>query len=238
MYCVPDFHNPTGLVMSEECRARLVEIARLCGSALIVDETLAETTIDAEAPVPIAVHAREGAALMTIGSLSKIFWGGLRVGWMRAPEALIAKAAAIKASLDMATPVFDQLMALGVFNELPALMQERRELLRRNRDHLITNLSALIPEWRVAPPKGGLSAWIDLGIPVASRLADAARQELVAITPGTLFGSDGSFEDRIRIPFTLETPLASEAVRRLAKAWSAVRENRQQTVRPTATVAV
>lgn len=175
---------------------------------------------------------------MTIGSLSKIFWGGLRVGWMRAPEALIAKAAAIKASLDMATPVFDQLMALGVFNELPALMQERGELLRRNRDHLITNLSALIPEWRVASPKGGLSAWIDLGIPVASRLADAARQELVAITPGTLFGSDGSFEDRIRIPFTLETPVTSEAVRRLAKAWSAVRENRQQPFRPPATVAV
>lgn len=237
-YCVPDFHNPTGLVMSQECRARLVEIARLCGSAMIVDETLAETAIDVEAPSPIAVHAREGAAMMTIGSLSKIYWGGLRVGWMRAPEALIAKAAAVKASLDMATPVFDQLLALGVFDELPAIMQKRKEHLRRNRDHLIGSLSAHIPEWKMAPPSGGLSAWIDLGVPVASRLADAARQESVAITPGTLFGSDGSFEDRIRIPFTLDATLTDEAIRRLARAWTSVRDNRPQTIRATATVAV
>lgn len=236
-YCVPDFHNPTGLVMSDECRARLVDIARLCGSAMIVDETLVETAIEEQAPVPIAAHAREGAATMTIGSLSKIFWGGLRVGWMRAPEGFIAKAAAAKASLDMATPVFDQLMALGVLKALPSLMQERRGVLRRTRDHLLTTLGNAIPEWRVASPRGGLSAWIDLGIPVASRLADAARQEGVAITPGSLFGSDGSFEDRIRIPFTLELPLAAEAIRRLSKAWDALKENRQA-LRPTATVAV
>lgn len=238
LYCVPDFHNPTGLVMSEESRVQLVEVARHCGSVMIADETLVETAIDELPPAPIAAHAREGAAVMTIGSLSKIFWGGLRVGWMRAPEGIIAKAAGVKASLDMATPVFDQLMALGVLAELPTLMQERRETLRTARDHLIGRLHSSIPEWRVTAPGGGLSAWIDLGVPVASRMADTARQHGVSITPGSLFGSDGSFEDRIRIPFTLELPVAAEAVRRLAEAWSTVKENRQRTPRVITTVAV
>ena len=238
LYCMADFHNPTGLVMPHDVRGQLVEVARLCGSPLLVDEALVETALGDEVPLPVGCFAGEGSVVISIGSLSKIFWGGLRVGWMRAPEATVAKAAAFKASMDMATPVFDQLMAVGVFDELAALIKLRRKALRTARDELFSAVAATLPEWRASLPDGGLSAWFDLGIPLASRLAEACGRAGVAITPGSLFGVDGSFEDHIRLPFTLDALALTMAVERIADIWTTVRSGAIDSERLPPTIAV
>lgn len=222
LYVCADFHNPTGLVLPRTLRAKMIDIARLCGAPLVVDETLAETMIDDEAPTPIAAFGRDSAAVITIGSLSKIFWGGLRVGWMRAPEPLVAKAAAIKASMDMATPVFDQLVATDVVDQLPTIIAARRKELFLARKDLLEGLGEVLPAWRVTTPLGGMSAWVDLGQPVASRLAEVSSRFGVAITPGSLFGIDGSFEDRIRLPFRLDSRALKDALRRLSLALDSI----------------
>ncbi|MBK6657714.1 MAG: PLP-dependent aminotransferase family protein [Proteobacteria bacterium] len=222
LYVCADFHNPTGIVMPHALRARMVDIARLCGAPLVVDETLVETMIDGEPPVPMAAFSRDSATVITIGSLSKIFWGGLRVGWMRASEPLIAKAAAIKASMDMATAVFDQLVAIGVISDLPAIVTARQKALYAARQNLLDGIESILPAWRVTTPVGGMSAWVELGLPVASRLAESCARLGVAITPGSLFGIDGAFEDRIRLPFRLDPLYLKDALRRIALALDAI----------------
>jgi len=226
IYCVPDCHNPTGLIMPEECRARLVDIARLSSTALIADETLTDLALDEPSPAPLSQFTREGMLLVSLGSLSKIFWGGLRVGWMRGPEAFIARAAAVKATLDMATPVLDQILACYVLAELDTIVASRRAQLRANRAALMDILTTSMPSWQAAMPSGGISTWIRLGAPVATRLSEVSRKCGVVITPGPLFGIDGSFEDYIHLPLTLTDEVLHRAIQRLANAWTAVRDTR------------
>lgn len=226
IYSVPDCHNPTGLTMPEDCRARLVDLARLSGVALVVDETLTDLALDEPSPAPLSRFAREGMLLLSLGSLSKVFWGGLRVGWIRGPEPFIARAAAIKATLDMATPVLDQILACYVLADLEAIVTPRRAQLRANRAALMDILATLMPSWQAAMPTGGISAWVRLGAPVATRLSGVSRKCGVVITPGPLFGIDGSFEDYIRLPLTLTREMLSEAIQRLVPAWTAVRDAR------------
>lgn len=222
LYLCADFHNPTGLTMPTSGRSKLVDIARLAGASLILDETLVETGIDGEPTSPVASLARDSATVITIGSLSKVFWGGLRVGWLRAPEPLVAKAAAIKATMDMATPVLDQLVAIGIIEALNGIVDARRNELSLARRNLLNSVAALFPAWRATVPKGGMSVWIDLGQPVASRLAEACSALGVAITPGSLFGIDGAFEDRIRLPFRTDHRLLNDALRRVAIALDSI----------------
>src|SRR5262249_37428459 len=82
-YLLPDFNNPTGLLMSAEARAELATIARETRMTVIVDESMSEQQLDGETQPPVAAFAR-GPEIVTIGSASKSFWGGLRVGWIRA----------------------------------------------------------------------------------------------------------------------------------------------------------
>ena len=226
IYCVPDCHNPTGLIMPEDCRAGLVDIARHAGAALIIDETLTDLTLDEPSPVPLSRFARDGMLQVSIGSLSKIFWGGLRVGWMRGPEPFIARAAAVKATLDMATPVVDQVLACYVLADLDTIALPRRAQLRANRAAMLSILATSMPSWQTAMPSGGISAWVRLGAPVATRLSEVSRKCGVLITPGPLFGIDGSFEDYIRLPLTLTNEMLAEAMQRLIQAWAALRDTR------------
>ena len=226
IYCVPDCHNPTGLTMPEDCRARLVDLARLSGAALVVDETLTDLALEEPSPPPLSRFGRTGMLQLSLGSLSKVFWGGLRVGWMRGPEAFIARAAAIKATLDMATPVLDQILACYVLADLDTIVAPRRAQLRANRTALMGILAASMPSWKTAMPMGGISAWVRLGAPVATRLSQVSRKYGVVITPGPLFGIDGSFEDYIRLPLTLTNEMLAEAFQRLVHAWTVVRDTR------------
>ena len=80
-YVVPDFHNPTGQLMPDRQRRQLVRIATDAGTVLVVDETLRELNLDGAATAPVAAFS---PAVVTIGSLSKSHWAGLRTGWIRA----------------------------------------------------------------------------------------------------------------------------------------------------------
>ena len=87
-YLMPDFQNPTGLLLDETQRRRLAVGLEQTGVVAIVDETLVDLGLDAEAPTPFAAVARPHLAV-TVGTMSKSFWGGLQVGWLRAePETI------------------------------------------------------------------------------------------------------------------------------------------------------
>src|SRR5690606_24245003 len=93
-YLIPDFHNPTGGTLPEGQRSSVVATARSAGTQLLVDETTAELDIDRGwTPTPLAAF---GPNVITVGSMSKIAWGGMRIGWIRAEPDVISKLLAIR----------------------------------------------------------------------------------------------------------------------------------------------
>lgn len=220
-YLIPDFHNPTGCLMPEQERVRTLRAAGRSGTWLVVDETLADLALDVPAPPPFAAHATAGGTgqVITIGSMSKTHWGGLRIGWLRAPARLVTELAGQRVATDMGGSVVDQLLALTLLAQAEDLLPARLEQLRRQRAALAAALVEHIPQWTWRLPPGGLSLWVDLGEPVASALAERALEHGVRIEGGAYFATDpGIFEQRLRIPYTTPADTLREAVRRMATA--------------------
>ncbi|WP_374776542.1 PLP-dependent aminotransferase family protein [Streptomyces sp. NBC_01310] len=221
-YVIPDFQNPTGALMPPEQRLRLLATTKATGTWLVVDETIADIALDVPAPAPLASLAPRGGAdhVITIGSLSKTHWGGLRVGWVRATAKMITELTAVRVSADMTGSVLDQLVALPLMDALDRSLPARLAQLRIQREALVQSLQRHTPEWSWRVPPGGLSLWVDLGEPVSSALAERAAAAGVHIGRGARFGVDpGTFEHRLRIPYTLPASRLDEGVRRLASAF-------------------
>ncbi|MFJ3146860.1 PLP-dependent aminotransferase family protein [Streptomyces halstedii] len=220
-YVVADFHNPTGALADEPQRRALVEAARSAGTVLIADETMSELRLD-EAGVPRRVCAFDpaGSTVLTVGSASKAFWAGMRIGWVRAAPDVIRSLVAARAYADMGTPVLEQLavnwlMRTGGWEEAVAL---RRGQARENRDALVRAVRRELPEWEFEVPHGGLTLWVRTGGLSGSRLAVAGERVGVRVPSGPRFGVDGAFEGYVRLPFTVGGPVADEAAVRLAAA--------------------
>ncbi|GAA4706350.1 PLP-dependent aminotransferase family protein [Pseudonocardia yuanmonensis] len=222
-YLVPDFHNPTGAVMPPEIRQGVVSLARRTRTPIVVDETLTELPLDVPVPDPVARHAPDSALLITIGSASKVFWGGLRIGWIRTSASLVRRLAALRPSIDLGGAVLDQIVTARLLGEVEAVVTERQETLRMARADLQRRLAADFPQWRPNHPSGGLSLWVDLGQPVSSLLAGAARRHDVLLAAGPRFGVDGAFERYVRLPYTLRPEQAAAALDRLTAAWQGLR---------------
>jgi len=158
--------------------------------------------------------------VVTVGSLSKPIWGGLRIGWLRASTDLVHRLAALRTSIDMAGPVLDQLVAAELFPRLDDITTRRRAELRPQRDALLAALARDLPQWRAAVPQGGLSLWIELDAPMSTPLTLLAAQAGVALVPGSRFGVDGTLERFLRVPFSLPANRLEQAVQRLAATWA------------------
>ncbi|MEW1748906.1 PLP-dependent aminotransferase family protein [Streptomyces angustmyceticus] len=220
-YLIPDFHNPTGCLMPDDERVRILRAAGRCGAWLVVDETLADLALDVPAPPPFASRTTPGGAgrVITIGSMSKTHWGGLRMGWLRAPARLVTELAGQRVATDMGGSVLDQLLALSLLDRAGELLPPRLEQLRRQREALGAALAEHVPQWTWHLPPGGLSLWVDLGAPIASALADRALDHGVRIEGGAHFAPDpGLFEQRMRIPYTTSPDTLRDAVHRMATA--------------------
>ncbi|GLZ52303.1 PLP-dependent aminotransferase family protein [Actinomycetospora sp. NBRC 106378] len=223
-YLVPDHHNPTGAVMDADTRGAVVAAARRHGVPLVVDDCLREMWLDEPVPPPLGAWATAGgeAPVLTIGSMSKTVWGGLRMGWMRGPRAVLRRIATSRASDDIASPVLEQLVAAALLTRLDDLLPERRAAAAAQRDHLVAALRRAVPEWTVPSPTGGLSTWIDLGAPRSSALVDAAARQGLHLAAGPRFGIGGAFEGFLRVPYTHRVDVLDDAVERLAAAWASL----------------
>lgn len=215
-YLIPEFQNPTGHLMSAQLRERLVATAQASGTDLVVDESFVDLPLDGTPmPPPTACFDRH-SRVITIGGMSKAYWGGLRIGWVRASAPLVQRLAAVRVGVDMASPVLDQLVAVRLLAEGPTIVAARRRELATRRDALLAALRDRLPQWRVRVPTGGVTLWAELDGPVSSALARAAEEVGVRLAPGPRFGLDGTLERFLRLPFTLPAADLVEAVHRIA----------------------
>lgn len=237
-YLLPDFHNPTGRCMGPADRERVVAAATRARTTLVVDETLVDLGLDERPPAPTAAHDRAGGTVVTIGGASKSFWGGLRVGWVRADEATIAALAGVRPGLDLGTPVVEQLAVAALLHDPEPGLDERRTLLRDRRDRLLAAIGRHLPAWRAPRAPGGNSLWIELPAAASSALTASAARHGVRVVAGPRFGIDGAFERFLRIPFTRPAEDLEEAVVRLARAYDDLRIDDAATAVPAATAVV
>jgi DNA-binding transcriptional MocR family regulator len=222
-YVLPDNQNPTGLTMPPITRKQLARIISETRTRTIVDETLSEVWLDEPVPRPLAAEMSTRRDLvLTVGSVSKTFWGGLRIGWIRAERSTLATIAALRPSIDMGTPIIEQLAAASLFADADQVLAERRNVLRARRELLLSLLDRHLPDWRPLPGNGGMALWVRLPAPMSSALSAAASRLGLELPPGPRFGIDGTLERFVRIPFTLPDEQLDEAVQLLARAWHAV----------------
>ncbi|ALE06013.1 transcriptional regulator [Arthrobacter sp. ERGS1:01] len=218
-FLMPDFHNPTGMSMSIHEREYLAAAAQREGTVLVADETTAFLDISRGELPPLACFSPN---VVTLGSLGKIAWGGLRIGWIRGSREILARLLRNRPASDLGTPLFEQLVATSLVRELPLLRANRSADLRRGRDTLVGLLAEHLPQWTVNVPDGGVSLWINTETISTSALALAARAEGLGLVPGPRFGLDGAFERFLRLPFCYADEQMSEGVAILARLSSRV----------------
>jgi DNA-binding transcriptional MocR family regulator len=231
-YLQPDFHNPTGALMDEAGRERLIAAARRSGTLLMIDETHVELALDGQPmPAPVAAFERDERVL-TVGSLSKAVWGGLRVGWIRGAPRVIADLAAERSAIDLGAPVLDHLIAAEVLTRLPEILEVRRRTLAEARDVLISAVRTHLPGWEPNRPAGALSLWTRLDGPYSTDLEAAAVRHGLRLAAGPRFGVDGTLERFLRLPYTLPVDQLEPAVMRLAAALSGLQALRRPLASP------
>ena len=151
-YLIPDNHNPTGLTLPAQDRKRLARIIAETRTRTIIDETIIDMWLDEPVPAPLAAAMTTRRDLvLTVGSMSKSFWGGLRIGWIRAERTTMATIAALRPSIDMGTPILEQFAAASLLAQRDELLPERREILRARRAFLLALLDAHLPDWQPGP---------------------------------------------------------------------------------------
>jgi DNA-binding transcriptional MocR family regulator len=219
-YVMAGFNNPTGKVMDDAARARLVRAAAADGVLVVDDQAIAETWFgDRPLPPPLASTAGP-AQVVTIGSISKIIWGGLRVGWLRAPRSIIDPLTRLKGLSDLGSSVPSQLVAAWLVDRLDDFRDKRLPEIRHRRDALVEELHTHLPSWRFDVPEGGLALWVDIGTD-ANELASVAAGYGVGVLAGTASSADGSHRTHLRLGYGLAPDRLAEGVRRLAAAWHA-----------------
>jgi DNA-binding transcriptional MocR family regulator len=220
---IPTFHTPTGTVMPPGARRRLAELAQRLQIIVAEDLSHASIVLDEPAPPPVA-HFGEDHVL-SIGSMSKLFWGGLRVGWVRGPRHLVSRLSRIKATADLGTPLLSQLVSARLLEHSDEVAAARRTALVPRLDRLEQLVRDRLPDWGWQRPSGGLSAWVELPEGNATAFAQVAQRHGVIVVPGPLLSADEGHQRHLRLSFASGIGAITEGVERLAAAWSDYRSS-------------
>ncbi|MCX8553697.1 MULTISPECIES: PLP-dependent aminotransferase family protein [Mycobacteriaceae] len=222
-YLIVDNHNPTGLSLPAAGRERLARIISETRTRTIIDETICDIWLDEPLPPPLASYLESRRDLViTVGSMSKSFWGGLRVGWIRAERSTLAAIAAVRPTIDLGTAIVEQLASADLLRQADTVLPARRDMLRARRQLVSSLLQEQLPDWTASPCHGGMSMWMRLPAPMSSALSAAASRMGLVIPAGPRFGVDGTLERFIRVPFTQPEERLHESVAVLAQAWRSV----------------
>ncbi len=221
IYVTPHFHNPTGAVLPLERRQEIAELAAQTNTIVIEDLAMADVVLeDVDLPPPIASLAPT-ATVHTIGSTAKLFWAGLRIGWVRSPDEWGIRMLATKTVADLGSPLISQLVAVRLLEAVDQVQAERRLELAPRRDLLCGLLAERLGDWEVTRPKGGLSVWARLPVGNADELAEVALRHGVAVVPGPALSVDQGNRRGLRIVFAGPEHAIVEGVDRLVAAWQA-----------------
>lgn len=222
IYVMPTYHNPTGLLMSPARRRRVAELAVRYDVPVIEDNAYTARTSRADGPALLAAHAPRGAEVLSVGSLAKVVWAGLRIGWVRGPSEIIQRLARRKALADISSAAIDQALAVRLMPQLDRIQAARTPVRERRLAHIEALLTERLPRWRWRRPDGGSGLWIELPGVDAGEFAQVASRYGVEVVPGSTTDPTGAHDRFLRVPFTHERDVLDLLVDRLARAWAEI----------------
>jgi 2-aminoadipate transaminase len=218
LYLCPNFHNPAGVTLSPDRRRRVVDLCRSAGVPIVEDNPYGLLRFEGESGPPL--HSLDPENVFYLGTLSKIFCPGIRVGWISAPPDALARLTLFKEAADLCSSNLNMLIAetwLSGGDRWRSTLGRLVDVYRSRRDACLEALAAHFPpgtSW--TRPAGGFYVWVTVpGADTRALLPEAVRRK-VAYVPGTAFYPDGSGADRLRLAFCYPPEDAiREGVRRL-----------------------
>ncbi|MFD7441688.1 PLP-dependent aminotransferase family protein [Streptomyces sp. NPDC059909] len=223
LYTVATFQNPTGRTLPADRRAAVAEVAAQRGLWIVEDDPYGELRFEGSRVPWIAAHPGAADRAVLLGSFSKIMAPGMRLGWLRAPAALLRACAVAKQAADLHTPTVNQLAAARYLadRDLDAHVTRVAAAYRERRDAMLEGLPAALPEgstWN--RPEGGMFLWARLpdGCDTTALLPAAVAHD-VAYVPGAPFYAGTPDPATVRLCFVTQTPEEiAEGLRRLGTA--------------------
>ena len=220
VYTIPNFHNPAGVTLSLSRREKLVSLCRQAGIPIVEDNPYGMLRFEGE-PLP-TLKSMDTQNVIYLGSLSKVFAAGIRIGWVNAESGVLQRFLPAKEAADLCTSNLTQLIAEEYMAgdrwrpNLTALV----DIYRARRDACVSALEETFPadsSW--THPQGGFYVWVTIPDHFDSRrLLAAAVDRRVAYVPGTAFYPDGRGSDQLRLAFCYPPENdVTEGVRRLAE---------------------
>lgn len=186
---------------------------------VIVEDTSSRQLAPGTLPPYLASLAR-GTSVLTIGSMSKLFWGGLRIGWIRGDENIILRLARAKAKADLGTPLLSQLVSAWLLHRQKEVREQRlAELAARSADAAAT-IAKHLPSFSIDEYSGGVTLWMQMPRGASRPFAELARRYGVAIVPGDSLSPAGACDQFIRLSLGRSSAAFEDGVERLARAWS------------------
>lgn len=221
IYAIPDFQNPSGLTMTVEQRQYMVHIARKYDLLIVEDSPYREIRFEGEHQPLIATMAPERT--IVLGTFSKTFVPGFRLGWVIAPKEIVYRYNIAKQSADLCSPIFDQCVAAKYLEKgyFEKNLEKTIELYRHKRDLMLECLEKYMPEnVRWTKPEGGLFLFVQLPEGYDTKeLFKMAIDQNVAFVIGEAFFCDDSGKNTMRLNFSfMDDANIDEGIKRLATA--------------------
>ena len=219
IYTIPNFQNPAGVTLTPERRRRLLELARRYDIPVIEDDPYGRLRFEGGHIKPLRALDDE---VIYLGTFSKIFAPGLRLGWVSAPSPILAKLLLVKQAADLCGSAFAQVTAERYFagTRWRRVLQELTRTYAQRRSAMLEALEEHFPrEARWTTPEGGFFVWLELPsfVDTVTLLAEAVEHG-VTFVPGDAFFPDGRGRNCMRLAFCYAEPAAiAEGIRRLAE---------------------
>lgn len=221
IYTIPDFQNPTGRTLTLERRKRMIELANEYDVVIVEDNPYGQLRFEGEY-LPAVKHFDTEDRVIFLGTFSKIFCPGLRVGWALAGPGILNKLNLVKQGADLQSSTGAQ-MEVNQFledNDIDQHIDKIRDVYRHRRDLMLQEMTEHFPEdIRFTHPEGGLFTWVILPETLnAKELGAAAIEQKVAFVPGDSFFPNGGVSNTLRMNYSGSTDeQIKKGVRTLAK---------------------
>ena len=219
IYTIPNFQNPAGVTMSAERRRRLLELSRAYDVPVVEDDPYGRLRFEGGHIKPLRALDDE---VIYLGTFSKIFAPGLRLGWVTAPHPILAKLLLVKQAADLCGSAFAQVTAERYFagTRWRRVLQGLTRTYAERRAAMLAALEEYFPaEARWTNPEGGFFVWVELPafVDTTTLLAEAVEHG-VTFVPGDAFFPDGRGRNCMRLAFCYAEPAAiEEGIRRLSE---------------------
>jgi DNA-binding transcriptional MocR family regulator len=219
-------HNPTGRVPSPGRLRAVAEVLDRHDTVVIEDCALADLAFAGRVRPELADLCRR-AVVVSVGSFSKVAWGGLRIGWLRAPAPFVERTMYLRLANDLGPSVPAQLLVLQLLPHLEELAERRRATLARTLERAMDRLRADLSDWRFNEPAGGSVLWVELPIADTGPYVVLAGRHGVHVAPGSIATPARRPSPHLRICVDRPWEMVDAGLQRLHLAWRELDTARQ-----------